>query len=1108
MTKITLSVPEIHCGSCEKLIKASLSDVEWIKSIAVDLATKDVEISYDAEKLSPNQLSDLIHEWTGYTATPKGKLWHIAPKGISLLDKGGDRGGFVSESSKDSTQMLSLDIEGMHCSSCALLIEKSLKKVSGVQNANVNFSSSQALVKVDPNISQAALLKAVENAWYHGSIIDDAHKVDEHEKRQKETKHWKSKFIWSAILSIPMIAFMFYDFFPALIPGEKLIMPRTAVISFMLTIPILFVIGLDFFKWFRSALKIRTLNMYSLIAIGTGVAFLYSIYNYVLFIYQTGYWIGLDGMKIPNIYFEVAGLLVMFVTLGKYLEAKAKGSTSQAIEKLMGLAPKTAKIKKGNTFVDIAIDQVKKGDILLVKPGEKVPVDGILHAGHSSIDESMLTGESIPVEKSIWAKAFGWTINKLWSFELEATRVGNETALAQIIKLIQEAQGSKAPIQGFADKISAIFVPSVIGIALIVFLVRFFLIGASFGTAIVYFSAVIVIACPCALGLATPTALMVGTGKWAEQWILIKGGEPLETLCKVDTIVFDKTGTITEGKPQVTDITALNTYDEDTILQIAVALEIKSEHPLAEAIVNYWKEKKIDISKLTDFEAIPGKGVKWTIDGQVYFLGTKTLLEDHKIIITHQKEIEQLESEGKTVMLIATDKAMIGTIAVADTVKASSLEAIKRLKAMGIAVYMITGDNQLTAHAIAQQVGIDNVFAQVLPEHKSSKVQELQAQWHVVAMVGDGINDSPALTQADVGIAMGSWADVAMEAGSVVIMSNNLNDVVTAIKLSKETVAKIKQNMFFALFYNVLGIPIAGGVLASRGLTLKPEFAGLAMAMSSVSVVLNSLLLKFFNAKKKNRLSIFAPVIMTVIFLGFFRNFAQIGNGQSTFSSQQISLGLKTDIVDYLLKAQNKIWFTPNGTPKVFLESDQILSGIVLAEWSGFTVGGKEPEMVIGFSEAQMMKKERLIQKAGDSLKDFFGLPSVKIIGILPPTNTLLDEVHLINQAGFGGLAVMQTIRIEWSVFEGLDIFYHFDAANIPLKMQNLINPRAFTYEADGKTYGVIYLWYDAAQEMKAKKEFSQPFDIIEEWGNEYAIAGLAKKTFTLLDMMHFIPRN
>ena len=1100
MTKITVSVPEIHCPSCEKLIKASLSDAEWIESVVVDLATKDVDISYDSAKLSPNKISELIQEWTGYAVSLKGeKLISSTPKQEKIQ---------IPENKNDVTQMLTLDVEWMHCSSCALLIEKSLKKVPGVQNANVNFSSSQALVKIDPNIPQAALLKAVENAGYHGMIQDEEHKVDEARKRAKETRHWKQKFLRSAILSVPMIAFMFYDFFPALIPGEKLIMPWTAMISLILTIPILFGIGLDFFKGARSALKMRTFNMYSLIAIWTGVAFLYSLYNFILFAYQTGSWIGLDGMKIPNIYFEVAGLLVMFVTLGKYLEAKAKGSTSQAIEKLMWLAPKTAKVKRGDLFVDLPIEQVKVWDILLVKPGERVPVDGVLHEGHSSIDESMLTGESIPVEKIVWAKAFGWTINKLWSFELEATRVGNDTALAQIIKLIQEAQGSKAPIQGFADKISAIFVPTVIGIAVVVFLIRFFAIWVSFGTALLYFSAVIVIACPCALWLATPTALMVGTGKWAEKWILIKWWEPLEMLCKVDTIIFDKTGTITEGSPRVTDMIAFNGHKEEAVLQIALSLEVKSEHPLAEAIVNFAQTVWVESVVPTHFEAIPWMWVKWEINNKTYYIGTKLLLSDHNISVIDMYTVEQLESEWKTVILIATDKEMIGILAVADTVKHSSLQAVERLKALGITIYMITWDNQRTAQAIAQQVGIDNIFAQVLPEHKAAKIKQLQDQWFIVAMVGDGINDSPALTQADVGIAMWSWADVAMEAGSVVIMRNNLNDVVTAIKLSKATVGKIRQNMFFALFYNVLGIPIAWGILASRWLTLKPEFAGLAMAMSSVSVVLNSLLLKFFNPKKRNRLSIFAPVIMTIVFLGFFRNFAQLGNGQVSFSSQQISLGLKTDIVEYLVKAENKIWFTPTGTPKVFLESNKILSGLVLAEGSWFTKWTTEPEMIIGFSEAQMMKRERLIQKAGDSLKDFFGLPSVKIIGILPLTNTLLDDVHLINSTGFSGLAITQTISITGSVFDGLDIFYAFDADSIPLKLENTINPKAFTYTVDGKTDSVIYLWFDAAQEMRASKEFSQKLDVIEEWWRDFVIAWLPKKTYTLLDMMHFVPKN
>ncbi|AKH32961.1 putative copper-transporting ATPase PacS [candidate division SR1 bacterium Aalborg_AAW-1] len=1102
MTKILVIIPEIHCPSCEKLVKASMSGLQGIQSVSISLPNKEVEIQYNPGEINPDKIISSIQEGTGYTVHTKGKE-------NSYQEYNSIQNEIQPESnSLNSSQMLSIDIEGMHCSSCALLIEKSLKKVPGVQNANVNFSSSQAMVKVAGNISQDQLIKAVENAGYTGVIQDEIQKIDETEKRKKETKYRWRKFSISALLSVPMIIFMLYDFFPGLLPWGGLIMPRMAIVSLILTTPIQFIIGADFFKGARSALKMKTFNMYSLIAIGTGVAFIFSLYNFILFIYQTGSWIGLNGEKIGNIYFEISSLLIMFVALGKYLEARAKGSTSQAIAKLMGLAPKTAKVKRGTSFVDVDIDQVKKGDIILVKPGEKIPIDGMIISGHSSIDESMLTGESMPVEKNTGSKVFGGTINKLGSFEFEVTKVGNETALAQIIKLIQEAQGSKAPIQGFADKISGIFVPSVIGIAIVVFLIRFFFLGVSFATALLYFAAVIVIACPCALGLATPTALMVGTGKGAEKGILIKGGEPLETLCKVDMIVFDKTGTITEGKPEVTDITSVDGYDQDLILQIAVGLESKSEHPLAEAIVRYGKEKRIGFSTVSNFQAIPGKGVIGEIDGQIYFLGTKILLTENNIPVIDQYSIEQLESEGKTVMLIATDKEMIGTISVADTIKDTSIEAIKRLKAMGIQVYMMTGDNQRTAQAIANQVGIDHVFAQVLPENKASKVKELQDQGHIVAMVGDGINDSPALTQADVGIAMGSGADVAMESGNVVIMKNDLNDVITAIKLSKETVGKIKQNMFFALFYNVLGIPIAGGALASLGLVLKPEFAGLAMAMSSVSVVINSLLLKFFHTHRKNWISIFAPVIMTVVFLGFFRNFAQIGSGQNISSlSQKLSPALRTDLNQFMINTPNKIGFTPGGVPKIFLGTDQLLSGLKISEGTGLF--GTEPEIIIGFKEAQMMKEEGLIKKAGDSLNDFFGLPSVKIVGILAPTNTLLDEVHIMNNEGFSGLDVQNSLFITQTPFEELKIFYLYDNDNIPLKLQNIINPKKHIYTIDGTTYHSTYVGYDEAQMMIEENLFKKKYDTITNlFGNDIIIAGLPKKTYTTLDMMHFVPRE
>jgi len=1118
MQKILLSIPDIHCKSCEKLIHASLDNESWIQSVYVFLDKKETEVTYDEKKNNKNNIIKLVSEWTGYVTTEKPSQTNKVSEDIhrwhqmtSWMD-GSLKTEMPGEQATDTnSKMISIDIDGMHCSSCALLIEKSLKKMPGVLQASVNFASEQAMVKIDPmTASKSELLKAVENAWYTGAIIDENHTSNEMEKRIKETKHWSRKFLRSAILSIPMVAFMFYDFFPGLLPWEKIIMPRTAIISLILTVPILCIIGADFFKWARSALKMKTFNMFSLISIGTGVAFLYSLYNLLLFFYQTGSISGVNGMKIPNIYFEVAGLLIMFVSLGKFLEAKAKWSTSQTIAKLMGLAPKTAKVKRGNTIIDLPIEQVKKWDIIIVKPGEKVPIDGIVVSWHSSIDESMLTGESIPVEKMVGAKVFGWTINKLWSFEMETTKVGNETALAQIIRLIQEAQWSKAPIQWFADKISAIFVPTVIIIALLVFLVWFFVVGAGLTASLLYFSAVIVIACPCALGLATPTALMVGTGKWAQHGILIKWWEPLEKLCKVDTIIFDKTGTITEGKPEVTNIIGINGYDEQQLIQIAIGLEAKSEHPLAEAIVNYGKTHMLPmIGNIENFEAIPWKGVQWEIHGQIYLLGTKALLAERHIGIENLYQIEQLESEGKTVMLLSTDKEMIGIVAVADTVKASSADAVARLKKAGLLVYMITGDNQRTAEAIARQVGIDHVLAQVLPQHKAAKVKELQNQWYIVAMVGDGINDSPALTQADVGIAMGSGADVAMESWSVVIMRNNLNDVLTAIKLSKATVNKIKQNMFFALFYNTLWIPIAAWLLATWGLTLKPEFAGLAMAMSSVSVVLNSLLLRFFHPKRRNWISLFAPLIMTVIFISFFWNFAQIGNGQnSVFSANINNPWIKTDINQFIIHTPNKIWFTPTGIPKLFLGTDTITDEFPIIEGTG-AMGSDWAEMILGYTEAQMMKRERLISKVGDSLSDFFGLWTVKIVGILWPTNTLLDESHIMNTRWFKYLAVNNnTVTMVETPFDGEDMFYSYDQDNIPVQFKNIINPKKLTYNIDGKEYIAIYLWYDAAIEMRDGKEFSKVFDTIEENGKNYIIAWLPKKTYTLLDMMHFVPKG
>ncbi|NDK19449.1 copper-translocating P-type ATPase [Candidatus Gracilibacteria bacterium] len=801
-------------------------------------------------------------------------------------------------------KVITFEISGMHCSSCSLLIEKTLKQTKGVDEVNVNFASGKARIKYDSgSTSPEVLKKVIIDAGYEAFDVGNPLDQGEHMNHGNDMGKWKIRFISAMILSLPMVLFMVLDFV-RLRQYEGIIMPYAAIISLILATPIIFIIGREFFSGAWSALRMKTANMYSLIAIGTFTAYVYSLYSYIVYFIQTGSLIGLNGMKISDIYFEVGAFLVVFISLGKYLEARAKGKTSEAIKRLMDMAPKTARVKRGKSIVDLIVEEVQQGDIIIVRPGEKIPVDGVIIEGYSSIDESMLTGESMPVEKFANAKVYAGTMNKLGSFEFRVTGVGSETALAHIIALIEEAQGSKAPIQALADNISAVFVPLVIIIALVTFAVWYFLLEATFATALLYFSAVIVIACPCALGLATPTAIMVGTGKGAEHGILIKGGEPLEMACKIDVIVLDKTGTITEGKPKVTDIIIVSPPDkggrgvisesksseiplssghlplsgeQELILSIAAALEQKSEHPLAEAIVQKADESNTPVLEVEGFQAIPGRGVRGTVGGKSYIFGTRLFLEENNIILQTKETIESLESDGKTVMLLASEKNIIAFIAVADTIKPTSAEAIARMKELGIAVYMVTGDNARTARAIAAKVGIENVLAEVLPENKAMEVKKLQNTGKKVAMIGDGINDSPALVQADLGIVMGSGADVAMESGGIIIMKNDLRDILTSIELSRQTVGKIRQNMFFALFYNVLGIPVAAGVLSAFGFILKPELAGLAMALSSVSVVTNSLLLKNFRPGKRNILSTIAPVLMTVFFLGIFWQFSQFG---------------------------------------------------------------------------------------------------------------------------------------------------------------------------------------------------------------------------------------
>ncbi|MFC1754216.1 heavy metal translocating P-type ATPase [Thermoproteota archaeon] len=721
-----------------------------------------------------------------------------------------------------------LNITGMHCASCAAVLNKGFSKMEGVTEANVNLSTAKAAVVFDEaKVSETDLIGLVKKKGFSASVSRGQDFNKQAKAQKKEIHEIKSKFFLSLVFAIPaFIIGMVFMWIGVMIPYQDYLL-------WILATPIQFFVGWQFYRGAWNALRNKSANMDTLIAVGTSAAYFYSVFV-VLFNPSLGQ------------YFETSAILITLVILGKYLEAIAKGKTSEAIKKLIGLSPKIAIVVRKGKEIKIAVDSVVEGDIVLVKPGEKIPVDGIVVSGISAVDESMITGESIPVEKKKGDKVVGATINKNGSLRFKATKVGSNTTLSQIIKLIEDAQGKKAPIQRFADVVAAYFVPAVIFIAIATFITWYFVLGQAVSFAIITAVAVLVIACPCSLGLATPTAIMVGTGKGARNGILIKGGDALETAHKVKYVVFDKTGTITKGTPEVTDIVPVNPKDSANVLGIAASIEKESEHPLAEAIVSGAKQEKVKLSSAIGFKAIPGHGVSAKVKSKTYFLGNVKLMQKQGVNVKGLTEqMKALENQGKTVMILSDNKKVKGIIAVADTIKDTSSKAVQRLQKMKIFVYMITGDNERTANAISKQAGINHVFAEVLPEDKAMYVKRLQKKGKV-AMVGDGINDSPALAQADIGIAMGSGTDVAMETGNIVLMKDDLLDVPRSIELSRMTMSKIRQNMFWALFYNVLGIPIAAGVLYPfTGWLLSPIIAGGAMALSSVSVVSNSLLLKY-----------------------------------------------------------------------------------------------------------------------------------------------------------------------------------------------------------------------------------------------------------------------
>lgn len=732
----------------------------------------------------------------------------------------------------------------MSCASCANAVEKALNKNNDI-NASVNFATEKLNIEYDEKkYNFDKIRKIVESAGY--GLAEDMTEDKKVELYQEKITSLKNRLILAVIFVVPLLYISMGHMLGAVLPeflNPKVNPLNFALAQFVLTLPIIYA-GRDFFSHGFKNLVRKSPTMDSLIAIGSTAAVLYGIY-------ATFGIVIVDPEAHMDLYYESAGAIITLILFGKLLEAKTKGQTSSAIKKLIGLQPKKAKIIENGAEKEVLIENLKVGDIVIVKPGEKIAVDGRIVEGATSVDESMLTGESLPVSKKVGDKVVGGSINKNGSIRFEATEIGKNTVLSQIIKLVEEAQGSKAPISRMADIVSAYFVPIVIGIAIITG-IAWFLSGSGLVTALSFFIAVLVIACPCALGLATPTSIMVGTGKGAENGILIKSGEALEIAHKIKTVVFDKTGTITKGKPVLTDLIAYGKYNENELLKIAASVENDSEHLLAEAIVNKAKEKNIEIKPYEKFRAMPGYGIRAIFEGKEVQIGNRKLMENRKINVEiSQKDYDILSNEGKTPMYISIDNELAGLVAVADVIKETSKEAIEKLKKMGIKTIMLTGDNEKTAKFIAKQVGIDDVISEVLPYQKSQKVKELQEKDEFVAMVGDGINDSPALAQANVGIAIGNGTDVAIESADIVLIRNDLRDVAGAIALSKATITNIKENLFWAFFYNVLGIPFAAGIFYAffNGPKLDPMIAAFAMSFSSVSVLGNALRLKFFKVK-------------------------------------------------------------------------------------------------------------------------------------------------------------------------------------------------------------------------------------------------------------------
>lgn len=806
--RVELPVEGMSCASCVLTVEKALKKVDGVSTASVNFALHQANVEFDAPKVDLGELVKSVKS-AGYDVP---------------------------------TQKTRFKVEGMHCASCVTRVEKSLSEITGVLEANINLNLEEAAVRYIPNMIRFEQMKAaVEGAGYQvATLLED--EIEDWGRKQEEIRHrsLRNKLVFSISLTIPILLLSFAD---TILPFISISTQISWLILFILTAAVMVFAGSQFFLGAWKSIRHLSADMNTLIAVGTGSAFLYSATaTFIPSLFPEG---------LRHVYYDTAAVIISLILFGRLLEARAKVKTSEAIKRLIGLQPKTARVLKNGVQMDVPVKEVQVGDLIMVRPGERLPVDGIIQEGYSAVDESMITGESIPIEKAPGDKVIGATINKLGSFKYVVSKVGKNTMLAQIIKLVQEAQGSKAPIQRLVDIIASYFVPAVIILALLTFIIWYvFGPDPKITYALITFVTVLIIACPCALGLATPTSIMVGTGRGAEMGILIKHAEALEGALKLTAMVLDKTGTVSVGKPEVTDIVVQNGFDEEQLLRLSASLEKSSEHPLAEAILTSAEKRNLILINASGFEAVPGEGIRGTVEHRQILVGNLKMMQKNGVATDSlKKKISQLTQDGKTPMFVAVDQKLAGVLAVADPIKPDSPKSIAHLKNLGLKVFMITGDHFQTARAIAQQIGVDQFYAEVLPQQKAEYVKRLQEEGHLVGMVGDGINDAPALAQADIGFAMGTGTDIAMEAGDITLVRGSLASIPNAIELSRATLRNIKQNLFGSFIYNILGIPVAAGILYPVfGVLLNPMIAAAAMAASSVTVVSNALRLKHFKS--------------------------------------------------------------------------------------------------------------------------------------------------------------------------------------------------------------------------------------------------------------------